>query len=285
VRIDKRLFSLAVLACTALQTHQALATEPVAATGELRGCIHADGQLPAGLKAIAIPVTNPSLEPSPLPLNGGCFAAMLPKGIYLVRAKAAGWTGQAPLVKLDGQAQRDLKLITEKGSKPALADQLAAMEKADQGVRQHIDFSDKAAMKKMTDVDKQNLAELRRIIDIYGWPSAELVGYEGAEHCWVLVQHASYELMKETLPAMKAAAGRGELAPGNVALTIDRVLVHEGKKQLYGSQFKQTASGEMEADPIEDPAHLDERRAQMGLGPFEEYRAAILKMYPAAKQP
>jgi hypothetical protein len=188
------------------------------------------------------------------------------------------------LVQLEGQAQRDLKLVKEKGANPALADQLADMEKADQEQRQHFDLGE-VAMKKMVEVDKQNQEALRRLIDTYGWPSAELVGYQGVANCWVLVQHASYALMKETLPAMKAAAERGELAPGNVALTIDRVLVGEGKKQLYGSQFKQTPAGEMQAEPIEDPEHLDERRSQMGLGPFEEYKAMILKMYPAAKKP
>jgi hypothetical protein len=75
----------------------------------------------------------------------------------------------------------------------------------------------------------------------------------------------------------------GDLLASQVALTVDRVLMNDGKKQLYGSQFKFTGSG-MEVVPIEDPEHLDERRAQMGLGPFEEYRAQIMSMQPSTKK-
>lgn len=241
--------------------------------GKLHGCIQ--GDLPAGVQVIAISVTKSDPDVHPLALDSACFSAMLPRTTYLLRAHADGWTGQAPLVQLRDDARADIRLVRDKGSNDELADKLHAMAKVDQDARKKLNFSDKAVMDAMAEVDKKNEAALREILKTYGWPSAELVGHKGVEECWLLTQHAPYDLMKAYLPAMKAAAERGDLMASSVALTIDRVLVREGKKQLYGSQFKPSASG-MVPDPIEDPAHLDERRAQMGLGPFEEYRAVLM---------
>lgn len=262
-----------LLLCAALQCSSAFAAEPASPNGTLRACIQ--GELPQGLHASAIAVTSPKWATHPLALNGSCLSATLPQAVYLVRGGGDGLTGQAPLVHLGADAQVELRLFKKDGSNPELAGKLRAMAKVDQDIRKNLDFKDQKAMQAMADVDKKNEEALRDILKVYGWPSAELVGYEGASNCWILAQHAPYDLMKEYLPAMKAAADRGELLAANVALTIDRVLVREGKKQLYGSQFKHTASG-MVADPIEDPEHLDERRAQMGLGPFEEYRKLIV---------
>lgn len=281
---NQRFRSLGLLLSGVLLAQGALAAEPAAGTAELRGCVHASGPLPAGLKAVAIAVTQNPPAQHPLAFNGACFSATLPKGIYLIRADAPGLVGKAPLVQLDGPAQRDLKLLPEKGSNPALADRLAELARVDQEMRQNLDPTNQAAIQKMIDVDRQNQKELRRILETYGWPNAELVGYAGAHHAWLLTQHAPDQVIKRLLPLMKAAAERGDLYAGNVALTIDRVLVNEGKKQLYGSQFRQTQAGGIQAQPIEDPKHLDERRAKMGMEPFAQYRAMVLQASQAPKQ-
>jgi hypothetical protein len=51
----------------------------------------------------------------------------------------------------------------------------------------------------------------------------------------------------------------------------DRVLVGEGKKQLYGSQVVAGPDGLPRLHPIEDPENVDERRRAIGLPPLEEY--------------
>jgi hypothetical protein len=260
----------AVLACTVSFVSPALAADPPHPTGVLHGCIQ--GEVPQGLKIYAIPVLSEHPEAALLPLAGTCFRAMLPQTTYLVRAKTGEWRGQAPLIRLGDDARADIRLIRANGSDPQLAEKLHAMAKADQAVRRNLDYNDQAALRAMAKVDNEHEAILRGILQTHGWPSAELVGYEGVNDCWLLVQHGPFDLMEAHLPAMQAAAARGDLTPSSVALTVDRVLVHQGKKQIYGSQFKSTPSGGMEPDPIEDVERLDERRAQMGLGPFEEYR-------------
>jgi hypothetical protein len=231
----------------------------LASTAELEGCVQVQGQLPPGLEVSVVAVSDPAPQPQQLPLTGACYRATLHRATYIVLTSAPGWFGQS-------------------------AGQLRAMAKADQDARQRAlqHPGDPQATTAMAEIDKQNDIALRRILDSTGWPGAELVGYRASSDCWLLVQHAPHDLLKSSLPAMKAAAARGELASSKVALSIDRVLMQDGEKQLYGSQFRQSPSGSWELYPVEDPDHLDERRAQMGLGPFEQYRARILAMYLTA---
>ena len=46
------------------------------------------------------------------------------------------------------------------------------------------------------------------------------------------------------------------------------------RPQLYGTQFVYDED-ELKPHPIEDPEHLDQRRAAVGLGPFAEYEALM----------
>jgi hypothetical protein len=66
----------------------------------------------------------------------------------------------------------------------------------------------------------------------------------------------------------------GEASPAHLAYLEDRVRVHAGQPQLYGTQFTVTGA-EFGPCPIEDPKRLDQRRADMGLEPFAVYEARI----------
>nr|WP_307729854.1 DUF6624 domain-containing protein [Duganella sp. sic0402] len=103
-----------------------------------------------------------------------------------------------------------------------------------------------------------------------------MVGKRGVFSAWLLIQHASPDLLKQCLPGMAAAADRGELPWSEVALSIDRDLMYDGKPQRYVSQFVTGADGKSAMYQVEDEAHLDERRAQAGLGTIAEYKALML---------
>ncbi len=64
----------------------------------------------------------------------------------------------------------------------------------------------------------------------------------------------------------------GEAPPRWLALLEDRVLMGQGKKQVYGTQvtFHQT-TGKPELYPVENEPEVDSRRARVGLPPFREY--------------
>src|SRR6266545_453181 len=96
-----------------------------------------------------------------------------------------------------------------------------------------------------------------------GWPARTLVGEDGAQAAWLLAQHADQDpaLQRAFLDALRSAVAEGEASPAHLAYLEDRVRVHAGQPQLYGTQFTVT-DGEFGPYPIEDPQRLDERREE-----------------------
>ncbi len=121
---------------------------------------------------------------------------------------------------------------------------------------------------KMSWQDAANRQRLKEIIQEHGWPGKSLVGADGANAAWLVVQHSDADVafQRECLALMEAAP-EGEVSPQDVAYLTDRVLVNEGKKQRYGTQMGMN----FKPRPIEDPDNVDKRRAEIGLPPLAEY--------------
>ena len=124
-------------------------------------------------------------------------------------------------------------------------------------------------------VDRDNTTRLREIIGRHGWPGRGLAGDDGAHAAWLLAQHAPPELQEECLPLLEDAVTRGDASPADLAYLGDRVLLHRGEPQLYGTQYR-VMDGVLELWTVRDPAGLDERRAALGLEPEAENRARLL---------
>jgi hypothetical protein len=71
-------------------------------------------------------------------------------------------------------------------------------------------------------------------------------------------------MMREAVKNKKARAS-------SLALLEDRVNLREGRKQIYGSQIGTFKDGKYYVQPLEDPDNVDKRRAEVGLGPLNEY--------------
>jgi hypothetical protein len=123
--------------------------------------------------------------------------------------------------------------------------------------------------------DRANVRRLRRIVENGGWPRQSVVGDKAAGGAFLVIQHASLEVQKEYLPQMRSAVAQKEARPQDLALLEDRVLTREGRKQIYGSQLKGDGKGGWEFYPIEDEAHVDERRKAVGLPPLAEYATSF----------
>lgn len=167
---------------------------------------------------------------------------------------------------------------------PELRQELKEMVRVDQEARSQLfagggKVSVEAA-EKMQAIDEKNTARLKQIIAQHGWPGKALVGDDGAHDAWLLVQHADKdrEFQKKCLGMLKAAVEKKEASGKDLAYLTDRVLTGEGKKQLYGTQFIQK-DGKFEAQPIEDPANVDKRRAEVGLGTLAEYEQKLREVY------
>jgi hypothetical protein len=140
-----------------------------------------------------------------------------------------------------------------------------------------------AAVKK---ADETNTAWLKQVVREKSWPAISVVGSDGADAAWLLVQHADADskFQRECLDLM-AAMPEGEVSKTRLAYLTDRVLLAEGKKQRYGTQF-QSVEGKWVPRPLEDPAHVDERRSAVGLNTLAEYVLQLEAAYgPASAGP
>lgn len=137
----------------------------------------------------------------------------------------------------------------------------------------------KSLWSKIHEIDKSNTAQLRAIVERYGWPGQSLVGPEGTRAAFLILQHSNLDstIQKEYLPLLIKAAENNDFPWQYVAYLKDRILVYqEGKEQLYGTQvFFNDSTQLWQAFPIEDEANIDKRRAEVGLFSLEEY----LKIY------
>ena len=123
---------------------------------------------------------------------------------------------------------------------------------------------------------------MKEIVKKHGWPKPELVGPDGVQAAFLIVQHAEHEFQKEMLPHVKKAFQDGAIPGQSYALLLDRVLVGDGKPQVYGTQAKSIQEWDGETptlQPIEDEANVDKRRAEVGLSPLAEYRELLKQVY------
>ncbi len=120
---------------------------------------------------------------------------------------------------------------------------------------------------------KQNEKRLVELLDQYGWPTASEVTEFAAAGAALIINHSNYELRSTYFPMLEDAFRKGEAQPLRYAKMRDRLLVEEGKEQLYGTQIKMN-NLERKPYPIQDPVHVDKRRAEIGLGPLQPYLKA-----------
>ncbi|NQZ74964.1 MAG: hypothetical protein HRT61_02480 [Ekhidna sp.] len=104
------------------------------------------------------------------------------------------------------------------------------------------------------------------VIEEYGWLGRSDIGKQANETLFVLIQHAQDVKVLETyFPLLEASAEKGESSKASAATMKDRILVRQGKKQLYGTQSRMV-DGKLALYPVEDPENLKKRRKKVGLG-------------------
>src|SRR5258706_11418160 len=113
---------------------------------------------------------------------------------------------------------------------PVLRSELLKRVEQDQAIRNEliskgVRSPDKAILARMQTIDTANTERMRAIIRQYNWPGPELVGRDGAEAAFLLVQHADLAFQKEMLPLVEKAYRGGGLARQGHAVRVDRVPV------------------------------------------------------------
>ncbi|MBL7934058.1 MAG: hypothetical protein JNL60_19295 [Bacteroidia bacterium] len=128
----------------------------------------------------------------------------------------------------------------------------------------------------MFQTDSTNLLAVKQILDTYGWLGPEVIGPNGGTTLFLVIQHSDQATQEKYLPIMRQAVKEGKAEITDLALLEDRVLIGQGKKQIYGSQLIYDQKTNAYAlQPLDDPDHVDERRHAIGLGSLTDYLASF----------
>ena len=145
---------------------------------------------------------------------------------------------------------------------------------------------DSSLAARMAAIDSANTTWLKAVVARRGWPGRSEVGPEASNAAFLIVQHAVHDsaFQAQALSLMERGVANGEVRGADVAMLADRVAVHRGQPQRYGTQAK-LLEGRLVLDPIADSAHVDERRAALGMPPLREYVRVLDSMYTAHPAP
>lgn len=118
-----------------------------------------------------------------------------------------------------------------------------------------------------------NCERAKEIIETEGFPGYDLLGEEGAQDFWLIVQHSDHDLafQEKFLEMMKPEVKKGNSSGKNYAFLVDRVRMNEGQKQLYGTQLEYRKNGQAFPQALEDSLGVDQRRKEMGLESLKAY--------------
>ena len=136
------------------------------------------------------------------------------------------------------------------------------------------DYDEITVNRRLSETDSLNLILAKCIILKYGFPGYNLVGSEGSNKFWSIVQHCDDDLafQKKALVLMDKEVKRNNASASNSAMLRDRVLVSQGKKQIYGTQVRYNVElKKSQPFPIEDPDNVDVRRKKVGLSTLSDY--------------
>ena len=137
---------------------------------------------------------------------------------------------------------------------------LSEVLESDQRIRRSNDFI------KFAKEDHRNQELVVSIIEKCGMPTLKEVNQEQMDAIWLVLQHSTKEIRKKYFPQIEKAVKNGDLSKQDYALMKDRILMDEGKPQIYGSQIE---NGKLYK--LENPKTVNERRKEMGMEPIEDY--------------
>ena len=137
---------------------------------------------------------------------------------------------------------------------------LSEVLESDQRIRKSNDFI------KFAKEDHRNQELVISIIEKCGMPTLKEVDQKQMDAIWLGLQHSTKEIRKKYFPQVEKAVKNGDLSKGQYALMKDRMLMDEGKPQIYGSQIE---NGKLYK--LENPKTVNERRKEMGMESIEDY--------------
>ncbi len=152
-----------------------------------------------------------------------------------------------------------------------------------------------ATARHVISVVKAHTARLRVIVSEYGWPGRSLVGEDGADAAWLLLQHVNSrvttirsasgdEFCRSCVVLLRDAVARGEAHPRHLAAIADSLRLGDDEPPEFASlpgQYELDDHGRAVFSQTVDVAAIDQRRAAIGLPPLAADLARLRSGAPA----
>ena len=129
-----------------------------------------------------------------------------------------------------------------------------------------------AAITKARRLAVENGKELDSLINLHGWPRQNFVGQAQTRAAALVLVYSEVNIQKKYLHEIEKAVEYNEIEGRYLAIIRDKILISEGEKQLYGTQYLYNDSTEMmEIAPIENEIDIDRRRVELGMDSMDVY--------------
>jgi hypothetical protein len=133
-----------------------------------------------------------------------------------------------------------------------------------------------AILSRWTAIDCDNTAWLKTQLNDIRWFDIPTYGAEAETAAWHLVQHADREpAFQHHMLELLQGLPKGHADPKRIAYLWDRVALADKKPQRYGTQGQCLDTGVWKPLDVEDPEHLDQRRAAVGMEPIAEHAKTV----------
>ncbi len=127
-------------------------------------------------------------------------------------------------------------------------------------------------------IDKENTADLKGLMKIYGWFKFSEFGEVTSHDAWLLVQHADLDpdFQREVLAILEKLYPLKEALPKDYGYLYDRVTWFvDQKPQRYATQGQGKGPSSWQPFPTEDMENVDARRTSLGMPLFKEYKKIL----------
>lgn len=132
-----------------------------------------------------------------------------------------------------------------------------------------------AQMQQLVDEENQHLAS-----SVLKTESLDGLSSEAYNALFLIVDHADIKYQKRHFGTLRRLSQQGHIKPQSIATLKDRMLMHLGRKQIYGTQTKAKPititdnRSDIELTnyvwSVRRPKNLDKRRSKVGLGTMRE---------------
>ena len=140
-------------------------------------------------------------------------------------------------------------------------------------------------VERMTEIDAENQQNVARLLDSNGIP--EGLSKKAYDAIFLVVDHADLDFQKRYYKLLRDATKDGRYSLSQINTLYDRMMMHSGRRQLYGTQT-QSATKIVEGEdyarqvnyvwPVRRANGVDKRRLKSGQSSMQEQSKAHEKM-------